>query len=274
MAITTLAQLNAAARQRVRYFKTAGPTLVVGSYHSFFAQATDPPAGTLAIGNTTSGVVPTDATTGYPVINAFGAGNTGYVAGVEVATGVGSVALHSFAFYDCLFSAGAFSFNANTTLSGQPSYSARVPSADYSGIEIWLEQVTAGTGAQVVTVGYTNQSGTTGRSTGAVTTATNIVSRMHRLQLQAGDNGVQSIQTVVGATATAGTFNIHVMRPLFRYSSKATGITTPATNMDVFGPEITALPVIYDTSALRMVQLAGETTARVPLDFWLDIVDG
>lgn len=277
MAITTRAQLNAAPRQRVRYLKTNSPTTVAGAWFSYFDRATDPPAGTMAVGNTTAGIVPTDLSTGYPRIDPFAAGATGYLAALSAECGAASAAnANTWAVYDCLFSAGAFAFNANTTLAGQPSYASRVPDADYSnGIELWLEQVTAGTGNQNVNVTYTNQAGTAGRTTGTVATGTNIVNRMWRLPLQAGDNGIQSIQTIVGSVATAGTFNIHVMRNLFRFSQRRGGASTvDCMHGDGYGPESICMPVVYDTSAIRIIQLCGATTGQVPHDITLDIVNG
>jgi hypothetical protein len=74
MTIATRAELLAARKLRVSYTKTgmtgSGTFQARGT---LFAQAGDPPAGTLSGGSTTAaGVIPTDATTGCPNIPSFG----------------------------------------------------------------------------------------------------------------------------------------------------------------------------------------------------------
>lgn len=147
MAITTLDQLIAAPSQKISYTKTNTVTTVAAIPFSVFDRNGNPGAGTLAIGNTANGVVPTDATAGYPTINAFGVGNTGYINSVTF----GSTVACRITIFDCLFSAGAYAFNANTTLASQPSYTSRVlGGTDFSNTEIWIEAVTAFTETKVL----------------------------------------------------------------------------------------------------------------------------
>lgn len=63
-------------------------------------------------------------------------------------------------------------------------------------------------GSQSIAVTYTNQDGVTGRTTGtiAATGVAPIVGRMLQLPLQAGDTGVQKIESVTSTVSTAGTF--------------------------------------------------------------------
>ena len=147
MAITTRDGLIAAqaGAQRLRIFKSASRTSVAAIPFSVFDLAGVPGAGVLGGTSTAAGVVPTDATAGCPVINAFGGSNVGYLTRVEASSPVaGRIAI-----YDMLFKAGAYAFNANQTLASQPSYSSRVlGGTDYKGTEIWLEAVTAFTGVQ------------------------------------------------------------------------------------------------------------------------------
>ena len=195
MAITTLDQLIAAAKQRVPIKKTSARTTIANGWFSLFDVAGDPGAGTLAGTSTTTGVVPSDATAGTPIINAFGGGNTGYLQNVEYASTVACRLM----IYDLLWKGGAYAFNASTTGQTPASYSARVPGGtDFTNTEIWVEQVTAATGNQAVNVTYINQSGTTGRSTGAVGIgAAPTLGRMWPLPLAAGDTGVQGVTGVV-----------------------------------------------------------------------------
>lgn len=254
MAITTFDGLIAAAKQSVSIVKTTSRTSVAAQWFSVFDVAGNPGAGTLAGASTTAGVVPTDATTGCPIINAFGGGATGYIGHIDF----GSSVACRIRLFDMVFKAGAYAFNANTALSAQPSYSSRMPGGDYADTQIWLEQVTAGTGTQVVTVTYTNQSGTGSRSTGAVSTAANIVGRCWQLPLQAGDTGVQKIDNVLGATATAGTFNILVLRPLWF------GRVKIANDGDVHDLTKTGMAEVFADSALFPLIAADGTATGIP----------
>lgn len=267
MAITSLDQLIAAPRQRLSFIKTASRTSVSAIPFSIFDQVGLPGAGTLAVGNTTTGIVPTHTLAGYPTINAFtgGANNIGYVAGVQFGSNVAC----RFYLFDCLFSAGAFAFNANVVLSGQPSYATRVPDGtDFKGTEIWLETVTAFTGNQTIAVTYTNQDGVAGRTTGAIATAVApTLGRMLQLPLQAGDTGVQRIESVVSTVSTAGTFNVHVMRRLW------TGRVRINNDGDTQDFLRVGMPQIFPTSALRLVVNADSTATGIP-ELLIDIVNG
>ena len=251
MAIASLDQYIAAAKQRVTYMKTGARTTVAAFPFSLFDLAGNPGAGSLSPGNTAAGIVPTDATAGHPVITVFGASALGYITKVEFANTVACW----FDLYDRLFVAGAYAFNAATTLAAQPSYAARVPNADYNGLQIWVEQVTGATGNQAVSVNYTNQAGATGHTTGATGIgAAPTVGRTWQLPLQAGDSGVQKIESVTGSVASAGTFNVMVLRPLW------SGRVQIANGGDVHELLRTGMPQVYDTSAL-FVQLAADATA-------------
>jgi hypothetical protein len=233
-----------------------------------FDIAGNPGAGTLAVGNTANGVVHTDATAGYPTINTFGGGATGYLGRVEAFNSV----ISRIRLFDRLFSCGAYAFNANTNLASQPSFLGRVPggtAALCAGVtELWVEQVTAATGNQAVNVGYTNETGTAGRSTGAVgISAAPTVGSMWQLPLQAGDKGVSLVSNVTGSVASAGTFNVHVMRPLF-------DIRIPVANSgEVWDYLRTGMPVLFDTSALFAAVMADSTSSGVP-DLQFDVVNG
>ncbi len=205
MAIASLADLVAASKQVIGFNKTG--TTVNGPMVSYFDLASVPAAGTLAGTSTTTGTVPTDATAGCPTINNFG-GLTGYIAGFE---GFPSSILRV-SLYDMLWKGGAYAFNASVTGQSPTSYSSRLPETDYNLCEIWAQQVTAATGTQNINVEYTNEGGTTGRTSGAQSMPATTIRTMLRIPLQAGDRGVQGITGVTGTTASAGTFNLLVMR--------------------------------------------------------------
>jgi len=258
MAITTLDGLIAAARQQIVYQKTASITTAAlpNNTGTVWHLAGDPGLGTLAVGNTANGLVPTDATAGFPLINAFGGSATGYLAMVEASCSVAATLV----LYDRLFHCGAYAFNAATTLATIPSYSGRVPGGtDFTGTELWAEQVTAGTLVQNVNVGYTNQAGTAGKVTGAIAApAAMIVGRMFPLPLAAGDSGVSVVNSVTGTVASAGTFNVVVMRRL------AT-VRIPLANFAVkYGFAETGLPQVFDTSALCLAVQPDSTSTGLP----------
>lgn len=244
-----------AAGQEVGWLKTATRTAVAGIWTTILDLAGNPGAGTLAGSSTASGVVPTDATAGMPPINPFGGGATGHIAGLDFGSNVAC----RIRLYDLLFKAGAYAFNANVTLASQPSFGARIPNSDYKGTQIWIEAVTAFTGNQTIQIGYTNQDGTSGRSTGAIATGVApIVGRMLQLPLQAGDSGVQRIDSVVSTVSSAGTFNVLVMRRLCSARVRV------ANDGDNHPPEKVGLPIIFADSALYPIIAPDSTSTGLP----------
>jgi len=264
MAISTLDGFIGATKQRISLFKSATRTIVAAGWFSIFDLAGDPGAGTLAGSSTAAGVVPTDATTGCPSINTFGGGAAGYLAQVEFASNVAC----RIALFDLLFKAGAYAFNANTALSSQPSYSARLPGTDYKQTEIWVEQVTAATGNQAVNVTYTDQDGNTGATTGAVGIgAAPTVGRCWQLPFAAGDTGLQAITNVAGSVATVGTFNVLVLR---RLASMRVKMVNDGDTLDLLR---LGLPQIFDNSALFMLVSADSTSSGLP-DLEITVANG
>ncbi|MEJ6011434.1 hypothetical protein [Novosphingobium aquae] len=255
MSISTVDGYFAAAKQNIPLTKTASRTSVALIPFSTFDLAGNPGAGTLAGSSTAAGIVPTDATAGCPVINAFGGGATGYLTRVDYANTV----LSRLAIYDMLFKAGAYAFNAATTLASQPSFLGRCPDGAGNGNEIWIEAVTAFTGNLSIAVTYTNQAGTTGRTTGTVATGAALtVGRMVQLPLQAGDSGVQKIESVTGTVATVGTFNVLVLRPLWNQR------ITVANGGGIDDWFKTGAPIVYADSAIIAVPQADSTSTGLP----------
>lgn len=261
MAIATLDQWVAASKQLIPLSKTQTATSVAAQWHTVFDRTGNPSNGSLAIGNTANGVVPTDATTGCPAITDFAGGATGYISGIDWGCTVASRLF----LYDRLFHAGSYAYNSGTTnLSSQPSYSGRLPGGSYLGLQIWVEvnQAWASSTASSVNVSYTNQADGTS-STGAYTLPTAVITgRMFQLPLAAGDTMVKAITSVVLATTTgspsAGSVNIIVARPLWIARVNAANMG------DSHGMDKTGLPVIYGTSALALAVAADSTSTGNP----------
>lgn len=260
MTIATFDQWMAGSKQAIQWARTASRTTVANRWFAIHDLAGNPGAATFAVGNTANGAVPTDATSGFPPVN-FSSG-TGYLSAVDFANTVAC----RLTLYDRLFHSGAHNFNAADTLTSQPSFASRVPSANYAGTQIWIEAVTAFTGNFSVAVTYTNQGGTTGRTTGTVALGVApTLGSAFLLPLQAGDTGVSKIESVTGTVSSVGTFNVVVARPL--WSGRV-----PAANWgECHGPDRTGFPQVFSDSALCVMLNADSTSSGLP-ELSLDIV--
>ena len=254
MAIASFDQAIAAAKQYLSVAKTAVRPSIAASWFSVFDLAGNPGAGVLAGTSTAAGVVPTDATAGCPTIDAFGASALGYLWQLEYGCSVAC----RLKLFDMVFKAGAYAFNAAQALTGQPSYASRMPGGSYNNTQIWIEAVTAFTGNLTVTITYTNQSGVTGRTATRATGTALTVGRLMQVPLQAGDTGVQAITNVAGTVATAGTFNVLVLRPLW------SGRCRTANDGDVHDFTKTGMPQVFADSALFLAVAADSTSTGIP----------
>jgi len=138
------------------------------------------------------------------------------------------------------------------------------------GNQIWVVVYTqVGATGTTITASYTNQSGTAGRTTTARTfggTSFREQTRAMPLPLQAGDTGVQSVEsvTVLGTTGAAGNFGVVVAKPLLSIPLLAVGQ----------GGDTGALskargPILIDTDAcIAMWFFPNATTAP---ELWIDL---
>lgn len=215
MAITTLDGAIAGMKPPRYYAKTASGTLVAGRPHTWWALAGSPGAGNYdttlngaTLSSTSSvpaGAIPhTDPVSG----NAYLARLSG------IATQTGMLLL-----CDRLWQnrpANASGAQAVTS----PTWPARdvAASTNGDGVLLGLEFSTAQTaGTATLTVTYTNEAGTSSRSATLLDaiTATTAVGSFLRLNLQAGDQGCRSVQSVnFSATSTGGVWNLVAYRVL------------------------------------------------------------
>jgi hypothetical protein len=267
MTIATRAELLAARKLRVSYTKTgmtgSGTFQARGT---LFAQAGDPPAGTLSGGSTTAaGVIPTDATTGCPNIPSFG-GLTGYLTKMDLGTNnVG----RCYWVFDLLWKAGAYTTASNTVVS--PPTLTRVPGSDFKGLEIWIEAVVTFVGTAVVTIEYDDENGAP-RSVATTLVAAMDAGRTMRVSLPTA--GVQRVTRVIEAGATGGTFNVVILRrlttflnPLYLAPSNSVGILYPT--LDYLG---LGFPQVYEDSALYFI--ADTTNGSRAAGIYLEIAVG
>jgi hypothetical protein len=262
MAILSLDNYIASAKQLLLQKKTASITAVGQVWFSPFAAAGTPGAGTLAGTSTTAGVVPTDATAGCPVINAFTGGAKGYMTRLNAYSSVPGQIMVA----DILFKAGAYAFNASQALSAQPSYAGRVPGGtDFSGCELWLETVTQFTGNQSIRIQYTDGNDAA-QDTGVIATGVApIVGRMLRLNTVA--SGVKTVTNVISSVATVGTFNVLVLRPLAYVRIPFAGYSE---QRDLYG---TGMPEVFADSALGVYVRADSTATGLP-ELDIEIANG
>ncbi len=107
---------------------------------------------------------------------------------------------------------------------------SRYTGTESAGNEIWLEIYTQiGATGTTVSASYTNEGGTSGRTTASMTfggTDYREANRLIRLPLQSGDRGVRSVEsvTVLATTGTAGDFGVTIMRSIDLYSTTATAL--------------------------------------------------
>lgn len=254
MSIQSLDDYISAKKQRVIIQRTASITSVAYNQSQTLHLAGNPGAGVLAGSNTANGVVPTDATAGCPIIDAFDSGAVGYLSGLELHSPVAG----DFTIYDMLFKAGAYAYNANTTLASQPSFSSRVPNGNYNGLELWLEAVTAFTGNQSCRCTYLDQGGNAGDTGVIATGVAPIIGRMYRMPFASGDSGIRQLNSVVGSVSTVGTFNVLILRPLCT-------VRIPVANGIVkYDFTQTGLPQVYEDSALLCLPRADSTATSTP----------
>lgn len=271
MAITTGDGYIASAKQIVTYTKTAAVTTVATTRYTIRGAAGNPGAATLLGAATPSGGLLTDASSGFPTINAFGGGATGYLSRVQWNNSVvGRVEL-----WDMIYAVGITTAQLGTlqtlTLSSQPSILGRCPDGVGNGNRIFVE-ITTTMSATATTIGatYTNSAGTAART--AVTTSSLsgfVAGRWVELALQAGDSGVQKIESVVigGATNAAGALNVIIARPLWTNGTRVANAGTSD------GIDLTGMPIVYADSALAVCTVADSTSSGLP-DMNIEICNG
>lgn len=199
-----------------------------------------------------AGSIPTNATTGAIVQTDPGGGRTKYLVGGGGFTNVSG----AFVLYDRLYHHSGFS--GTTTTAQNATAAALTRNTGGVGNQIWVEIYTnIGATATTITASYTNQAGTSGRTTlsrsiGASTFLE--ASKAFQLPLAGGDTGVQSVQsvTLAATTGTAGNFGVTIARPLAL-------VAQPVANCGVWQSFMDGMqmPAIDTGACLSLLWMAG-----------------
>lgn len=275
MALTTLAQLNGAfPGQKYDFYRVVpSGTAGAGAGISLWKAPSSLSLPPIATANppTGAGEALTSATTGAfsSLINASGS-NQLYLGEIEAMVGSNSGTGVEFALmlYDRLVHTSGLVTNVTTEQTVNTTALTRY--TDGTGVQAWLEHYTATAGSGTFTVSYTNQAGTSGRTSTAVTLSAPQQHWFQRIPLQAGDTGVRSVQSVTYSVAHsgAGGCGITLARPLavFRFSA----------NRLVRSDWMKVLVPIEDDAALAFAypQLMSASTAQVSCFGRLTMIEG
>lgn len=236
MAITTLDGALAGMQPLRPFAKAVTPTLVAGRPHSLWYLGGNPGAGTMD-STTSGGVALTSSTTmvngQIPHVDP-GAG-TSYLGRLSAAaTQAGTLLLCDRLWHGSDIIGGTVVSVTSTsaqTITAFPTLPARdnAGTTNGDGVFIGLEVYAAtGAGTPTVTVGYTNQAGTAGRTATNVdaVVATSAIGAFYRIGVQAGDTGVRSLQSItLSATMTSGNFGLVAYRVLASLELPAAGVS-------------------------------------------------
>jgi hypothetical protein len=268
MAITTLDGVLAGMQAPRPWAKAVTPTLVAGRPHSLWYLAGSPGAG-LTPAVTAGGVVLNNNTPGA-VAGALAhndpvSGNAYLSRFSGASQSAGSLLL-----CDRLIQVGGTSAGAAiavTTTTAQTINTGTLPARDSNGatagagVEWGLEIITAtGAGAATPTIGYTNSAGTASRTASLVDTyvATSAIGAFYRFGMQAGDVGIQSIQTLtLGTTMTSGTIALVGYRVLAQLELPGAFIPNAVDALT------SGFPRLYNGCCPFLIFLPSTTTASI-----------
>jgi len=264
MAITTLDGALAGMRPPMAFTKAVTATLVAGRPASLWALGGNPGAG--AFDTTLNGVVlnSTSALVNGQIPRYNPASGNAHLARLTAsATQAGGLWLMDRIWHNGGFtitSTGAQAITSPTWPSRCPtSGTDDTPATTGHGVLLALEVSAAtGAGTPTITISYTNQAGTAGRTATNVlaTVASSAIGATYFIGLQAGDTGVRSVQSLtLSATWTSGTVNLVAYRPL-AYLELPVAATPNSIDAITGG-----LPRLYDGTVPWLVFQPNTTTA-------------
>jgi hypothetical protein len=265
MSITTLDGIFAGLRPPQLIAKSVTATLVAGRPASLWALGGSPGAG--AFDNTLNGVVLSSSSTipngAIPHYDPS-SGNSYFAYLDAIATQAGRLLV-----LDRIWHNGGYTITSTSAQnSTTPTWPSRCPTSGVDdtptttglGVLLALEiSAATGAGTPTITISYTNQAGTAGRTATNViaTVASSAIGATYFIGLQAGDTGVRSVQSLtLSATWTSGTMNLVAFRQLASLSLQAL-IPNAADSLTGIGTRI------YNGTVPWLVFVPNTTTATV-----------
>lgn len=204
--------------------------------------------------------IPTRTTQGAIPFTAPGGSREKFLISAGVVPSITGV----FLLYDRLFHIGGLSGTATTaqTVQGNPASPALTRNTGGAGNIAWAEIYTIiGATSTTLTMNYTNQAGTSGRTSTINIGSTGFreVTRAQRIPLAAGDSGIQAINTVQlsATTGTVGNFGITIAQPLAWIPVGAAG----AGGWRDYTTGLPGIPAINPDACLALAYIATGTTA-------------
>lgn len=258
MAITTIDQAASGARPLIAFSKAITPTQVAGRPASLWGLGGWPAAG--AYNATLNGVV-LDSTSALvngqiPHYNPVSQ-NAHLHRFIASATQTGMLWL-----MDRLWHNGGFTITSTAAQSiTSPTWPARdnAGSTNGDGVLLGLEvSAAAGAAAPTITISYTNQAGTAGRTATNIRTTENspAAGAFYFIGLQAGDTGVRSVQSLtLSVSWVSGTINLVAFRPLLAIPIASAFVPSEVDFLTGGAPRI------YDGAVPFMVFQPNTTTA-------------
>lgn len=223
------------------------------------------PSGGTAPG---AAAIPTRITTGAIPFTAPGGTREKFLISTMICPLVAGV----FILYDRLFHISSLNGTLTTdqTIQGTTPTPALTRNTGGSGNFVFYEIYTLiGTGTSTLTMTYTNQEGTTGKTATINIGATNFreVTRAQRIPLATGDSGVRAVEKIAlsASTTTAGDFGITIAQPLAFIPVGGAGIpgwrdyTTGLPGIPAIAPNA-CLSLLFIPSAATAPELYGGMT--------------
>lgn len=223
MAITTESGLltGLAVGPQMAYLKLGITSKGAGTFSSLWTATGQPGAGA-APASPTTGVVPTSATAGAMTFSNPTSPALSYAGKLALST----TAQSYFTLYDRLWHVSGISATLTTAQNITFPGLTRWTTGDQ--VELWVEIYTATTAAATATISYTNQAGTSGRSTTVAIPAATIAGQMVPVPLASGDTGVRAVaSTTLSGSLTAGNWGLTMVRDV-------ASLSIPSANMGVF----------------------------------------
>lgn len=216
----------------------------------------------------TTGAIPDRTTVGAIPFTAPGGGRDKWLISVGIAPLVSGV----FLLYDRLFHIGGLSGTETADQSVQSSPASPALTRNTGGlgnIAFYEIYTLIGTTARTLTMTYTNQAGTSGRTATINIGGTGFreVGRAQRLPLADGDTGIQAIEKVAinASTGTLGDFGITIGQPLAWIPVGSAGVggwrdyTTGLPGIPSINPDA-CLSLLFIPSAVTAPELHGAMT--------------